>query len=141
MSLVCLDCDAVTIARNDTIQYSSTLFKVWVSPIACFLISYLFDVISMKSCTADRSPPTVMSSPCTVATMSCPLMHPHHTHGHAIHRVNLRSLSVDASSSSQFCAASRLPYKLYCSRPHMCSSPGWWSSCGSSTNTLLRAGA
>ena len=95
------------------------------SPITCFLMSYLFDIILMRSSTADRSPPTVMSSPCTVATMSSPLMHPRHTHGHAIPRVNLRSLSVDVSSSCQFCAASRVPYKLYCSRPHMCSSPGW----------------
>ena len=54
-----------------------------------------------------RSPPIVMSSPCTVATIRVPLMQPCHTHGHAIPLVNLRSLSVDVSSSSQFCAASR----------------------------------
>ena len=30
-----------------------------------------------------------MSSPCTVAA-ACSPMHPRHTHGHAIHRVNLR---------------------------------------------------
>ena len=35
----------------------------------------------MRISTADRSPPIVMSSPCTVATMSSPLMHPRHTHG------------------------------------------------------------
>ena len=35
-----------------------------------------------------------------------PLMWPLHTHGHALPLVNFRLLSVDASSSSQFCAAS-----------------------------------
>ena len=43
------------------------------SPITCFLISYFFDIILMRSSTADRSPPAVMSSPCMVATMSLPL--------------------------------------------------------------------
>ena len=59
----------------------------------------------MRSSTADCSPPIVMSSQCTVATMCSPLMQTCHTHGHAIPLVNLRSLSVDASSSFQFCAA------------------------------------
>ena len=75
-----------------------------------------------------------MSSPCTVATMCPPLMQPCHTHGHEIPRVNLRSLTVDASYSSQFCAASRVPHKLYCNSPHMCSSPAWLSSGGNATN-------
>ena len=30
---------------------------------------------------------------------------------------------------------------FFCSSPHMCSSPAWWSSDGSLTKTLLRAGA
>ena len=70
----------------------------------------------VRSSTADRSP-------CTVATIWSPLLHPCHTHGHAIPLVNLRSLSVVASSSSYFCASSRVPYKLYCNSPHMCASP------------------
>ena len=67
----------------------------------------------MRHSTAARSPPIVMSSPCKVATMCSPLMQPCHTQGHAILLVNLRSLSIDASSSSQFCTASRVPYKLF----------------------------
>ena len=78
----------------------------------------------MRNSTTDRSPPIVMSSPCTVATICLPLMQPCHTHGHAIPLVNFKSLSVDVSYSSKFCAASRVPYKLYCNNPHMCSSPG-----------------
>ena len=74
----------------------------------------------MRDSTADRCPTIVMSSPCTVATMSSPLMRPLHTHGHALPLVNPRPLSVDASSSSQFCAASRVPYRLYRSSPHIC---------------------
>ena len=31
-----------------------------------------------------------------------------------------RPLEVDASSSFVFCAASRVPYKLYCNSPHIC---------------------
>ena len=58
----------------------------------------------------------------------------------AIPIIDMRSLSVDASSSSQFCAASRVPSKLCCSSPHMCSTPAWQSSGGSSTSALLRAG-
>ena len=95
----------------------------------------------MMSSTTDRSPPIVMSSQCTIATICLPSMQPCHTHGHAIHLVNLRSLSVDASSSSKFWAASRVPYKLCCTSPHMCSSPAWKSSGGSATNTLLSVGA
>ena len=93
-------------------------------PSTCFLISYFLDIILMRDSTADRCPPIVVSSPCTVATMSSPLMRPLHTHGHALPLVNPRPLSVDASSSSQFCAASRVPYRLYRSSPHMCSSSG-----------------
>ena len=48
----------------------------------------------MRNSTASRSPPIVMSSPCTVATTSSPLLQPLHTHGHALPLVNLRSLSV-----------------------------------------------
>ena len=59
-----------------------------------------------------------MSSPCTDCHAMCsPLMQPFHTHEHALPLVNLRSLSVDASSSSQFCAASRVPYRLYLQQP------------------------
>ena len=50
-----------------------------------------------------------MSSPCTVATICLPLMQPCHTYGHVIPVVNLRSLSVEVNSSSQCCAASRVP--------------------------------
>ena len=100
------------------------------SPITCFLISYFLDIILTRNSTTDRSPPIVMSSPCTVATICLPVLQPCHTHGHALPLVNLRSLSVDASSSSQFSAASRVPYKLY-----------YKSSGGSWANTLLRVGA
>ena len=41
----------------------------------------------------------------------------------------------------QFCAASRVPYNLYCDSPHMCSSPAWQPSGGNSTKTLLHDGA
>ena len=90
------------------------------SPVTCFFISYVLDIILMRNSTADGSPPTGMSSPCPVATICAPLMQPCHTHGHAIPRVNLRSLRVDASSSSPCCAASRVQYKLYCNSPHTC---------------------
>ena len=36
-SLIRLDCDAATIPPNDAIKYSSTLFKVWISPDHLFL--------------------------------------------------------------------------------------------------------
>ena len=92
LSLVRPDCDAVTTPFNDTIQYSSTLLKVCVFPNHLLL--------------------DVLSSPCTVATIRSPLMQPSHTQGHAIPLVNLRSLSADASSSSQYCATTRVPCKL-----------------------------
>ena len=40
MLLICLNRDAGTIPLNDTVKYSSTLLKVWIFPITCFLISY-----------------------------------------------------------------------------------------------------
>ena len=43
------------------------------SPINCFLISYSFEIISMRSSTAGRFPPIVMSSLCTDATTCSPL--------------------------------------------------------------------
>ena len=121
MPLICLNCDSVTVPVNDTVEYSPALLEIWVSP------EYLFflDIMLTRNSTAVRCPPIVMSSPCTVATTSSLLMRPLHTHGHALPLVNPRPLSVDASSSSQFCAASRVPYRLYRSSPHMCSSPGW----------------
>ena len=105
--LISLDRDALPNPLEDTIQDSSSLLVVR---------------ILMKSSTADRSPPIVMSYPCTVDTKNSPLTQPCHAHGHATPLVNLRWLSVGGSSSSQFCAASRAPYKLYCNNPHMCSS-------------------
>ena len=78
------------------------------SPTTCFLISYLLGIILKRKSTAERSQPIVMSSPCTVATTCTPLMQPLHTHGDAIPLVNLRSLSVDTSSSS------------HCVRRHPC---------------------
>ena len=125
MPLICLNSDAVTIPFNDAVEYSPALLEVWVSPEYLFPDLILLDIILMWYSTADRCPPIVMSSPCTVATTSSPLMCPRHTHGRATPRVSLRSLNVDASSSSQNCAASRVPYRLYRSSPHMCSSPGW----------------
>ena len=108
-----------TTPLDDTIQDSSNLLEVRSFTCHLFLDLVFLDIILMRSSTADRSPPIVMSSLCTVATMCSPLMRPCHTHEHAIPLVNLRSLSVDASSSSQFCGASRVPYKLYCNSPHM----------------------
>ena len=107
MSLVCFDCVTFTIPFNDTIQHSPLLSRSGSSPITCFLISYFFDIILMKHSTADLSPPIVTSSPRTVATMSSSLMWPLHTHEHALPLVSFRLLSEAASSSSQFCAASR----------------------------------
>ena len=48
-----------------------------------------------------------------------------HTRARASSRQYEIALSVEESSSSQFCLASRVPYKLYCNSPHMCSSPAW----------------
>ena len=93
-------------------------------PSTCFLISYFLDIVLMRNSTAVRCPPIVMSSPCTVATTSSPLMRLSTRMGTRF-LVDPRPLSVDASSSSQFCAASRVPYRLYRSSPHMCSLPGW----------------
>ena len=108
--LIYLNCDAIAIPFNDTVEYSPALLEVWVSPPStCFLISYFLDIILMRNSTAVRCPPIVMSSPCTVATTSPPVMRPLHTHGHALLLVSLRPLSVDACSSSQFCAAPRVP--------------------------------
>ena len=42
---------------------------------------------------------------------------------------------------SRFCEASRVPNKLNCNSPHMCSPPDWGSPGGNSTDTLLRGGA
>ena len=137
--LICLNCDAFAIPFNDTIEHFCALLEV--PPSTFFLISYFLDIILMRNSTAVRCPPIVMSSPCTVATTSSPLMRPLHTHGQALPLVNPRPLGVDASSSSQFCAASRVPYRLYRSSPHVCSPPSWSSSGGNLTNTFLRAGA
>ena len=73
MPLICLNSDAVTIPFNDAVEYSPALLEVWSPPSTCFLISYFLDIILMRDSTADRCPPIVMSSPCTVATMSSSL--------------------------------------------------------------------
>ena len=101
-SLIRLDCDVVTTPFNDTIQYSPTTAS---SPITFFLISYFPGFISMRISTTDPFPPIVMSSSCTVVKICSSLMQPCCTREHAIHLVNLRSLSVDASSSSNFATA------------------------------------
>ena len=68
--LIGLNCDAVAIPFNDTVEYSPALLEVWVFPEFLFPDLTLWDIILMKNSTAVRCPPIVMSSPCTVATMS-----------------------------------------------------------------------
>ena len=80
-------------------------------------------IILMGSSTADRSPSIVMLSTCTDAPASSPLKWPFHTHGHALPLVNLRSLTVDASSSSNFVGVACAVQAG--NRPHICSSPSW----------------
>ena len=121
VSLIRLDCDSVTTPFNDRFNMLPLFSRSASSPITCFLISYFLSICMLRNSTVDRSPPIGMSSPCTVAPICLPLMQPCHTHGHAITLVNLRSLSVDVRSSSPFCAATRVPYKLYRNRPYMCS--------------------
>ena len=114
---------SVTTPLDDPIQYSSTLLKVCVfsNHLLLDLIfpRYLSDeTFHCRSFTTDRDSVhgrhDLLALDATVP----------HTWARGPSR-QLESLSVDERSSSRFCAASRVPYKLYCDSPHMCSSPAW----------------
>ena len=88
MSLVRLDRDVVATPLDDPVQRILLIFsESAASPIWDFLISYVLDVILVRSSTADRSPPIVMSSSFTDDTICSLLMQPCYT------RMDTRSLS------------------------------------------------
>ena len=116
MSLIRLNCDAVATPFNDTIQYSCVLLKVCV-----FLNHLILDLVFSRYLFDECFHHRPLSADCRLRTrvvsICSPLMQSCHTHGHALLLVNLRSLSVDGSSSSQFCAVSRVPHKAALQQP------------------------
>ena len=123
------------------VELSPALLEVWVSPEHLFLDLILFGYHLDEELHCRPLPPIVMSSPVHGChdVLSLDAASPH-----ARARASPRQ-SETAERRCQFlfhiCAASRVPYRLYRSSPHMCSSPGWQSSGGNSTNAFLRAGA
>ena len=98
--LVWPDGDAVTIPTQ---RHGEVFFRS-SSPITCFLISYFLDIL-MRNSTADRCPPTVTSSPCTVCHEMFDL--DADTQGHALPLVNLRSPSRCQSLLPILCGVTR----------------------------------
>ena len=118
-----LDRDAAATPLDDTIQDSSNLLEVRISTYHKFLDLVLTDIILMRSSTADR----FSTNRDAFAMHAChDVFNLDATLPHAWARDPSRQLEVAECQCKLFLPPTfvrRLPYKLYCNSPHMCSSP------------------